>query len=77
MELKQRQEPIGNDDDTTAMKCRVRGWRRVTFQTSTTTAEKQLNWVPVKRGVRVYLFLKKRNAVLGLELGLTLTLTLS
>ena len=63
---------LSKDDDATAIKCRDRGWRRVTFQTTTTTAE---NWVSVKRGVGVYLFFTKKNAVLGLGLGLTLSLT--
>ena len=47
---------LSEDDDDTAIKCRVSVWRRVTFQTTTTTAEKQLNLVSVKRGVGVYLF---------------------
>ena len=42
------------------MKCRDRGWKCVTFQTTTTTAEKQLNWVSVKRGVGAYLFFLKK-----------------
>ena len=81
---------LSKDDDATAIKCRVRGWRRVTFQTTTTTAEKQLNWVSVKRGVGVYLFFYKKeccvrvrvkidtnpNPNLTVTVNLTITLTL-